>query len=123
MKFSRKEISRAGQLILSSKAVKERNEALEKINKWRANHLHPLNVMKNALLRITAKQKISPILVSQRLKRLTSIEYKLDLNEKMGLGGMQDIGGFRAVLKDTKDLYNLKKILDKNKLNHKLKRV
>lgn len=123
MTFSKKEISKAGQLILSSKKVEERNEALEKINKWRANHLHPLNVMKNALLRITDKQKIEPILVSQRLKRLTSIEYKLDLNEKMGLGGMQDIGGFRAVLKDTKDLFKLKKVLDKNKLNHKLKRV
>lgn len=123
MTFSKKEISKAGQKILSSKSIEERNLALEKINKWRANHLHPLNVMKNALLRITEKQKIEPILVSQRLKRLTSIEYKLDLNEKMGLGGMQDIGGFRAVLKDTKDLYKLKKVLDQNKLNHKLKRV
>lgn len=79
--------------------------------------------MKNALLRITDKHNIEPILVSQRLKRLTSIEYKLDLNEKMGLGGMQDIGGFRTVLKDTKDLDKLKNILDKNKLNNKLKRV
>jgi len=123
MTFSKKEISKAGQKILSSKSIEERNLALEKINKWRANHLHPLNVMKNALLRITEKQRIEPILVSQRLKRLTSIEYKLDLNEKMGLGGMQDIGGFRAVLKDTKDLFKLKKVLDQNKLNHKLKRV
>ncbi|REE24426.1 RelA/SpoT family protein [Winogradskyella pacifica] len=123
MTFSKKEISKAGLLILSSKSIEARNTALEKINEWRANHLHPLNVMKNALLRITEKQNIEPILVSQRLKRLTSIEYKLDLNESMGLGGMQDIGGFRAVLKDTKDLAKLKKILDKNKLNHKLKRV
>lgn len=123
MKFSKKQITKAGIKILSTKDLEERNGALEKINKWRANHLHPLNVMKNALLRITDKQKIEPILVSQRLKRLTSIEYKLDLNEKMGLGGMQDIGGFRAVLKDTKDLDKLKKILDKNRLNHKLKRV
>jgi (p)ppGpp synthase/HD superfamily hydrolase len=123
MIFSKKEITRAGQKILSSKSEEERNISLEKINRWRANHLHPLNVMKNALLRITEKHKIEPILVSQRLKRLTSIEYKLDLNENMGLGGMQDIGGFRAVLKDTKDLFKLKNILDDNKLNHKLKRV
>ena len=123
MTFSKKEISKAGQKILSSKSEEDRNLALEKINKWRTNHLHPLNVMKNALLRVTEKSKIEPILTSQRLKRLTSIEYKLDLNENMGLGGMQDIGGFRSVLKDTKDLYKLKNILDKNKLNHKLKRV
>lgn len=123
MKFSKKEITKAGIKILSTKDIEERNKALKKINKWRANHLHPLNVMKNALLRITDKHNVKPILVSQRLKRLTSIEYKLDLNEKMGLGGMQDIGGFRTVLKDTKDLEKLKNILDKNRLNHKLKRV
>ena len=51
-------------------------------------------------------------MISQRLKRLTSIEYKLDLNPKMGLGGMQDMGGFRAVLKDVKDLMKLKSVLD-----------
>jgi hypothetical protein len=37
----------------------------------------------------------------------------------MGLGGMQDIGGYRAVLKDTKDLLRLKKSLSNNN-NHKL---
>ena len=123
MKFSKKEISKAGQKVLSSKSEAERNTALIKINSWRTNHLRPLNVMKNALLRTLLKSKIEPILVSQRLKRLTSIEYKLDLNINMGLGGMQDIGGFRAVLKDTKDLLKLKEILENNKLNHKLKPV
>lgn len=123
MKFSRNQITKAGKTILSAKTDAERNAALEKINVWRTNHLHPLNVMKNALLRTTEQNKIEPILVSQRLKRLTSIEYKLDLNPNMGLGGMQDIGGFRAVLKDTKDLFKLKKILDRNNFNHKIKRV
>ena len=51
MTFSKKEISKAGQKILSSKTEEDRNLALEKINRWRTNHLHPLNVMKNALLR------------------------------------------------------------------------
>lgn len=123
MKFSRNQITKAGKTILTAKTDAERNNALEKINIWRTNHLHPLNVMKNALLRTTDKNKIEPVLVSQRLKRLTSIEYKLDLNASMGLGGMQDIGGFRAVLKDTKDLFKLKKILDENNFNHKIKRV
>lgn len=71
----------------------------------------PLNVMKNSLVRLLNKNKIVPILISQRLKRLASIEYKLDLNINMGLGGMQDIGGYRAVLKDTKDLMKLKLLL------------
>lgn len=123
MKFTKNQITKAGKTILSAKTDSERNVALEKINIWRTNHLHPLNVMKNALLRTTEQNKIEPILVSQRLKRLTSIEYKLDLNPNMGLGGMQDIGGFRAVLKDTKDLFKLKAKLDQNNFNHKIKRV
>ncbi len=123
MKYSRKQITKAGKILLTSKSNEERNDALELINDWRSNHLHPLNVMKNALLRLLGKNKIEPLIISQRLKRLTSIEYKLDLNENMGLGGMQDIGGYRAVVKDTKDLFKLKKLLERNTNNHKLNRT
>jgi putative GTP pyrophosphokinase len=122
MKLSKKQITKAGKILLSSKSQEERNNALELINTWRTNHLHPLNVMKNSLLRLFNKSGIEPILVSQRLKRLVSIEYKLDLNENMGLGGMQDIGGYRAVLKDTKDLLRLKRYLAYNN-NHKLEKI
>src|SRR5690606_22185384 len=106
MRYSKNHITKAGKTIISSKDELERNSALETINIWRTDHLYPLNTMKNSLNRVLIKHKIEPYLVSQRLKRLVSIEYKLDLNEKMGLGGMQDIGGYRAVLKDTKDLIN-----------------
>jgi (p)ppGpp synthase/HD superfamily hydrolase len=117
MKLSRKSISKAGKILLTSKSQDERNEALETINIWRANHLHPLNVMKNRLLRLIKNIEIEPVLVSQRLKRLVSIEYKLDLNGNMGLGGMQDIGGYRAVLKDKKDLIKLKTSLINSSYN------
>lgn len=123
MKYSRKRITKAGKKIMTSKSIEERNAALELINDWRSNHLHPLNVMKNGLIRLLNQYKIKPILISQRLKRLTSIEYKLDLNTTMGLGGMQDIGGYRAVVKDTKDLFKLKDILEKNTTNHKLNKT
>jgi len=119
MKYSRKEITRAGNVLLTSKSEVEINEALEKINNWRTNHLQPLRVMKRRLIKILGKNKILPVLISQRLKRLTSIEYKLDLNPKMGLGGMQDIGGYRAVLKDVKDLKKLKTILDNETAHNK----
>ncbi|MDG2432842.1 RelA/SpoT domain-containing protein [Flavobacterium sp.] len=122
MILSKKKITKAGKILLTSKSQVERDEALDIINAWRTNHLHPLNVMKNSLLRLFNKSGIEPLLVSQRLKRLVSIEYKLDLNENMGLGGMQDIGGYRAVLKDTKDLLRLKKSLANNN-NHKLEKV
>lgn len=41
----------------------------------------------------------------------------------MGLGGMQDIGGYRAVLKDVKDLKKLKDALSSQKIAHKLERI
>ena len=119
MKYSRKEITRAGNLLLSSKSEVEINDALIKINDWRTNHLQPLRVMKRRLIKILDKNKIVPHLISQRLKRLTSIEYKLDLNSQMGLGGMQDIGGYRAVLKDVKSLNKLKSILENNTSDNK----
>lgn len=123
MFFSRNKITRAGEILMTSSSELEVNEALEIINTWRSHHLHPLRVMKNSLIKLSSSNKVTPILVSQRLKRLTSIEYKLDLNEKMGLGGMQDIGGFRAVLKDVRDLEKLKKLIEDSRLSHKLERI
>ena len=108
MKYSRKEISKAGIILLTSKSEDDKNLMLDKINNWRTNHVEPLKVMKRRLVRLINKNSISPILISQRLKRLTSIENKLILNPKMGLGGMHDVGGYRAVLKDVKDLNRLK---------------
>lgn len=112
MTYSKKEISKAGNILLTSKSDAEIDIALNKINDWRTNHLQPLKVLKRRLVKTLKINRIEPYLMSQRLKRLTSIEYKLDLNPKMGLGGMQDIGGFRAVLKDVKDLYKLKKNIE-----------
>jgi putative GTP pyrophosphokinase len=112
---SKSQVTKAGKTLLSSKLPEERNNALEIINEWRTNHLYPLSLMRNFLIRLLIANGIEPYLVSQRLKRLTSIEYKLDLNNNMALGGMQDIGGFRIVLKDTKDLFRLKKLIEQKK--------
>lgn len=123
MKFSRKQISKAGEKLITSKSDIEIEEALNIINIWRTNHLHPLVVLKNSLVRLLSKINIEPKLVSQRLKRLTSIEYKLDLNPSMGLGGMQDIGGYRAVLRDVKELDKLHNALISQRSIHKLEKV
>jgi putative GTP pyrophosphokinase len=55
--------------------------------------------MKNALLRLV--DKTEPLIISQRLKRITSIEYKLDLNKNMVLAVTQDIGRYHAIIKET----------------------
>ncbi|AFD55034.1 putative BCR/ Guanosine polyphosphate pyrophosphohydrolase/ synthetase [Riemerella anatipestifer ATCC 11845 = DSM 15868] len=41
----------------------------------------------------------------------------------MGLGGMQDIGGYRAVLKDVRDLKKLNEALKNQRSNHKLEKI
>lgn len=122
MIHSRKKISKAGETIMSSKSIDDRNEALQIINDWRASHILPLLNRKNSLLRLMTKHKIVPVIASQRLKRLSSIEYKLDLNPKMGLGGMQDIGGYRVVVKDAEDLEKLYKLIRTQRSSHKLDR-
>lgn len=111
---SKSQVTKAGKILLSSKTEEERNRALEVINQWRTNHLSPLTVMKTYFSKLLVENAITPVLTSQRLKRLNSIEYKLDLNRSMALGGMQDIGGFRIVVKDIKDLLKLKKVIDEN---------
>ena len=121
--YSRKKISRMGEALMTAKSPEERNEALQIINEWRSNHVLPLLARKNALLRLMEKHGLQPIISSQRLKRLTSIEYKLDLNPQMGLGGMQDIGGYRAVVKDVKDLRALYLLLNAQRSSHRLLRT
>lgn len=123
MLFSRKEISRAGETMMTSNSIVEVDSCLKKINVWRLHHLHPLRIMKNRLVKLCEKNRINPILISQRLKRLTSIQYKLDLNVNMGLGGMQDIGGYRAVLKDITDLNKLRIVIEDTKQRYKLEKT
>jgi len=123
MIYSRNQINKAGLTLITSKSKDDVNLALDIINTWRTNHLHPLKILKNGMMKILEQNNINPVLVSQRLKRLSSIIYKLDLNNNMGLGGMQDIGGYRVVLKDVKDLNKLNKIILKNISKHKLERI
>lgn len=120
MIHSRRKITRAGEVIMSSKSLEERNEALQVINEWRASHILPLLNRKNALLRLMAKNNIDAIIASQRLKRLSSIEYKLDLNPTMKLGTMQDIGGYRIVVKDAEALSKLYKLVKSQRSSHRL---
>jgi len=121
--YSRKKISKAGEALMTAKSQEERNAALQIINEWRSNHVFPLFGRKNALLRLMAKNNLQALISSQRLKRLTSIEYKLDLNPNMGLGGMQDIAGYRVVLKDVNDLKTLYNLVDSQRTSHKLLRT
>lgn len=113
MKYSRNQINKAGDKILSSKVRQEVEDSINIINEWRMNHLVPLNELGERVIAVLNTNNITPLFTSQRLKRLTSIQYKLDLNPSMKLGGMQDIGGFRVVLKNVEDLNHSLNILQK----------
>lgn len=104
MKYGRHQIDKAGDILISSKNTEEVSTAIEKINDWRTLHLPALDALQNTVVPLLEKKGIKIVLQSRRLKRLTSIQYKLDLNPDMKLGGMQDIGGLRIVVPDVDNL-------------------
>lgn len=111
MKYGRHQIDKAGEIIMSAKSSKEYDDAMQKINEWRTLHLAALDALQSEILPLIKQSNIAISLTSRRLKRITSILYKLDINPEMRLGGMQDIGGFRIVVNDMDALQSVKKIL------------
>ena len=89
---------------MSSKNNEDYDNAMLKINEWRTLHLPALDTLQKELLSLLNPNKTDIFLTSRRLKRITSILYKLDINPEMRLGGMQDIGGFRIVVNDIEAL-------------------
>ena len=100
MKYSSKQISKAGEIITTSSDLIEVAEAVSKVNEWREQHLPVIELAMTRIQSLFSKNGINLIFSSYRLKRMTSIQYKLDLNPDMRLGGMQDIAGGRFVFSD-----------------------
>lgn len=97
----------------------EREEALNVINNWRSSHSFPLNTFQTTLRR--RARKVDPKAdVAQRIKRLSSIESKLEKYDWLQLSDMQDIGGCRAVLTSTKKVYALVDAYRRTKVKHAL---
>lgn len=88
MKYGRHQIDKAGEIIMSAKSSTEYDEAMQKINEWRTLHLIALDNLQSEILPLLNQSSITIILTSRRLKRITSILYKLDINPEMRLGGM-----------------------------------
>lgn len=97
MKYTSKQISKAGEIITTSSDLIAVAGAVSKVNEWREQHLPVIELLMNEIQSVFAKSSINPVFSSYRLKRMTSIQYKLDLNPDMRLGGMQDIAGGRFV--------------------------
>jgi ppGpp synthetase/RelA/SpoT-type nucleotidyltranferase len=120
-RYSRREVNDAGEYLASSEDFDEKkiNYSVEIVNNFRAAHAFPLNTLQNRL-RIQASSIERNCIVAQRLKRFSSILYKLERFEQMKLGDMQDIGGCRAVLLGIKDVNKLVKAFKSSRIRHKL---
>lgn len=113
MIYSRHNLDKAGEYLLGDDPFK-RNEALEKIRKWRETHLFVLQRFYDHLKIYLETTGVKYSFSSMRLKRMTSIEAKLRNNKSKGmkLGGLQDIGGARIVVEDIQSLDNLSCVLE-----------
>lgn len=114
--FSKKEVQRAGEILISPNISFEDPEkhlhALKVLSYWRSCHLSPLESVINILERIVPKIDNTAI-VAKRLKRAQSIIEKLVRNESMKLRNMQDIGGARVICRSIRYTNKIKRELIK----------
>jgi RelA/SpoT family protein len=116
-KYTREEINKAGDCLIADDKVVwivNRDQMLAIINNWRSSHAFPLQSFKMALL--DRARKIDPkAIIAQRLKRLPSIQLKLQRFKEMRLSQMQDLGGCRAVVRNMRRLESLIKVYEKTR--------
>src|SRR5262249_33540611 len=118
--YSRSQVNKAGRTLVSPTATADDQiEARGIVNNWRASHNFPLNTFQTTL-RAKAHKVDTQALVAQRLKRMSSIERKLQMQPNMQLSQMQDIGGCRAIVESVATVDSLVKRYVKSDLKHDL---
>ena len=127
MKYSKKQITKAGNTLISSDAdTLERGMASALVDKWRVLHIVPLQKLNEQLEALFTSEGLNYSFCSQRMKRMTSILDKLRNNQEnqMGLGNLDDIGGVRFVFHNIEDVQRADAILQNfAPQNFTLKRV
>lgn len=120
LEYSKTKIDQAGEVLKNKESAPEEiARALDILSSWRAYHAVPLDTFATVLRQ--RSQKISEhAIVAQRLKRTPSILLKLLNHKTMRLSAMQDIGGLRAILDSTEDVYKLLDLYRKSKSKHSL---
>lgn len=107
--FPRTDVDAAGDVLLhgvDGVDYDQREDALQVINNWRAAHAYPLNIFQMTL-RNRTKQIDSQGIVAQRIKRLSSIEDKLQRLNWLKLSDMQDIAGCRVIVSSVQQVDEL----------------
>ncbi|MBR7782649.1 RelA/SpoT domain-containing protein [Undibacterium luofuense] len=129
LKFSKKEIKKAGQSIRHGCEGEERKDAIEKIQNFRELHLYPLMLIKNHIDKAT-KRVSQRATVARRLKMLSTIINKLErptldgvVENTIDITRMHDIGGCRSIVADIKQLKELLGYLEKSRSIHRIIRT
>ena len=114
---SMSQIRRAGNTLRNPDfSPEERAEARQLAGQWRAAHAYPTNTWQVRVRRYVSH--LPDALVAQRMKRLPSIEAKLQRFRNSQLHKMQDLGGVRVVLPKLNDVRALEQKLLQRPDNH-----
>ena len=131
--YSRRKVDWAGKVLINRpdgghrsfkdfQEVLDWSEALDVINNFRSTHGYPLHATTMTLRQRVPKVDNRAVVVS-RLKRLVSIEAKLDRFSWLKLSRMQDIGGCRAVVANVKKVEELDDLYASGRTSAKLRRI
>lgn len=102
MKISKKQINKAGEIIRNG-TDNEKEQTIELLNLWRANHMLPLSNIR-AIVDSRLKKLSIDCIVGQRLKRMPSIIGKITRFPDMSVSTMQDVGGIRIIVPKISDV-------------------
>jgi hypothetical protein len=120
--YSKTRVDLAGRELLDHQISREDRElALAVINNWRSSHAFPLNTLQMNL-RGKARLVDADAIIAQRIKRLSSIQSKLERFSAMKLSRVQDVGGCRAVVKSIQQVNDLTEMYQKSRAKHSLVR-
>ncbi|MBH3440442.1 RelA/SpoT domain-containing protein [Pseudomonas luteola] len=113
-RYSKKQVEKAGDILIGSLDIdsEEYNQSMNVLSYWRTAHAPALEITTAMLKRVCEKHD-TEALIAKRLKRTPSIISKLRRHEGMKLRNMQDIGGCRAVIKNTKTLHRIYKEINR----------
>lgn len=108
--ISKNQVRKAGENVRDDKAT---DEDYKTISLWRSKHISIMTAMVNAINRKLKVKNLKAIIVARRLKRLSSIEFKLKRFPNMKFDTMQDIAGVRVVFKELQQVKNFQMLMEK----------
>jgi len=118
--YSKSQIDKAGELLRSNQGSRDEvTHAMAVLSNWRDIHAIPLDTFAK-VLKARAQKISTEAIVAQRLKRTPSILLKLSNHKTMRLSAIQDIGGLRAILSSTENVYELLALYKNAKSKHSL---